>query len=177
MKVLIGTNNTGKLQGAKEALSYYFEDFSIEKINVESEVGEQPVNEQILQGTKNRINNLKIYAKENNLDVDFYLAIESGISNQLGEWINLSIAGIEDKNGQTSFGTSAGFPIPERYIEEIMQTDMSKVFNKLFTYDEERHNQAGTVKIFTKGVISRIELTKSAFVMAITTFINGEKWR
>ena len=34
MKVLIGTKNPGKIQGAKEALENYFEKFDIEGISV-----------------------------------------------------------------------------------------------------------------------------------------------
>lgn len=177
MKILIGTKNPGKIEGARRALSYYFFDFILEGVKVESEVGDQPVNDQILKGAKNRIKNLKQYAKENDVEADLYLSIESGITNQLGQWINLSMAVIENKNGQTGIGTSAGFPIPERYIETIKQTDLSKVFNNIFTQDNERHNQKGTVNIFTKGVVSRIDLTKDAFVMALTMFINGEKWQ
>ena len=42
MKVLIGTSNPGKIQGAKEAFEKYFENVEIEGISVDSEVGVQP---------------------------------------------------------------------------------------------------------------------------------------
>lgn len=177
MKILIGTKNKGKIEGAKKAISHYFDDYIIEAVNVDSEIGEQPVNEETMQGVRNRIKNLKKYAKENKIEADLYLAIESGITNQLGEWINISIALVEDDLGRSSMGTSAGFPIPEEYIEEIKQTNLTNVFNKVFGEDNERHKKEGTVKLFTKGVISRIDLTESAFIMALTKFINGEKWR
>ena len=35
MKILIGTKNPGKIEGAKEAFSKYYKDFDIEGINVE----------------------------------------------------------------------------------------------------------------------------------------------
>lgn len=62
MKVLIGTKNPGKIQGAKEALENYFENFDIEGISVSSNVSEEPVNNEIYEGARNRVDNLMKYA-------------------------------------------------------------------------------------------------------------------
>ena len=62
MKILIGTKNPGKIEGAKQAFEKYFDEVEIEGISVDSNVGDQPVNEEILQGAKNRVKNLKKYA-------------------------------------------------------------------------------------------------------------------
>ena len=59
MKVLIGTKNQGKIEGAKKAFERYFENVEIEGISVNSNVADQPVNEEILKGAKNRVENLK----------------------------------------------------------------------------------------------------------------------
>ena len=53
MKVLIGTKNPGKIEGAKLALSNFFKDFEIEGIKVPSNVPDQPVNEDTYNGAKN----------------------------------------------------------------------------------------------------------------------------
>lgn len=76
MKILMGTKNPGKIEGAKQAFEKYFDNVEIEGISVDSEVGDQPFNEEILQGAKNRVKNLKKYAKENKLDIDFYVSSE-----------------------------------------------------------------------------------------------------
>ena len=127
MKILIGTKNPGKIEGAKQAFEKYFDNVEIEGISVESEVGNQPFNEEILQGAKNRVKNLKKYAIKNNIQVDFYVASEAGITNSLGEWIDINAVIIEDMNGFQSFGTSQGFPIPDKYIDEIKETDKWKL--------------------------------------------------
>ena len=72
MKALIANKNQGKIEGAKNALLNYFDDVEIEGIPVKSDVSEQPVNDEIYIGAKNRIKNLKKYAKENNIEADFY---------------------------------------------------------------------------------------------------------
>ena len=63
MKVLIATKNQGKIEGAKRALENYFNNVEIEGIPVNSDVPDQPVNKEIYIGAKNRVKNLKEYAK------------------------------------------------------------------------------------------------------------------
>lgn len=70
MKILIATKNQGKIEGAKRALKRYFEDIEINGIPVSSNVPEQPVNKEIYEGAKNRVSNLKKYAKDNNIEAD-----------------------------------------------------------------------------------------------------------
>lgn len=177
MNVLIATKNQGKIEGAKKALEHYFTDIEIKGIPVESNVSEQPVNDEIYNGAKNRVKNLKEYAKENNINADLYLGIESGINNALGRWMITNIAVIEDNNSFESYGTSPSFPVPDKLVEDIIDTDLSQVMNKIFTKDDERHNKGGGIQLLTHNEISRIDLTEYAFIMALTKYINGEKWK
>lgn len=176
MKVLIATKNAGKIEGAKRALLHYFSDIEIEGIPVESNVGEQPVNNEIYDGAKNRVRNLKKYASDNNISADLYLSIESGINNSLGRWMITNVAVIEDNNDFESYGTSPSFPVPEKLVDDIINTDLSKVMDKIFKKDEERHNKGGGIQLLTHNEITRIDLTEMAFIMALTKYIN-ENWR
>ena len=177
MKALIATKNQGKIEGAKKALLNYFEHVEIEGIPVPSNVSEQPVNNEIYNGAKNRVKNLKEYAEKNGKQADLYLAVESGITNSLGRWMITNIAVIEDDNGFESYGTSPSFPVPERLVQDIIDTDLSQVMNKIFTEDEERHNKGGGIQLLTHEKISRIDLTQMAFIMALTKYINEDKWK
>lgn len=177
MKVLIATKNQGKIEGAKKALEHYFTDIEIEGIPVQSNVPEQPVNKEIYEGAKNRVKNLKKYAKENNIEADLFLGIESGINDLLGRWMITNIAIIEDSNNFESYGTSPSFPVPDRLVKDIIDTDLSQVMDKIFTKDDERHNKGGGIQLLTHNEISRIDLTEYAFIMALTKYVNGEKWR
>lgn len=176
MKVLIATKNAGKIEGAKKALLHYFEGIEIEGIPLESNVPEQPVNNEIYSGAKNRVKNLKKYANDNNIKADLYLAIESGINNLLGRWMITNIAVIEDNDTFESYGTSPSFPVPENLVEDVINTDLSEVMNKVFEKDEERHNKGGGIQLLTHNKITRIDLTEMAFIMALTKYIN-ENWR
>ena len=176
MKILMGTKNPGKIEGAKQAFEKYFENVEIEGISVSSDVSDQPIDEEIFQGAKNRVKNLREYANKNNIEADFYVASEAGITKLLGEWIDINSVVIEDKEGFQSVGTSQGFPIPEKYIEEIKQTELGKVMDKVFSGKELGKGKGG-ISILTKDVISRIDLTRNAFIMALIQHINGDIWK
>lgn len=177
MRIVIGTKNAGKIEGVKQAFAQYFEDVEVIGIPVESEVPDQPVKEQTYLGAQNRLENIKKYVKENKIEADYYAAIESGITNSLGEWGIINIALIEDNNGVKSFGTSPCFPVPEQYVTDVIQNNLSIVMDRILGKDEQRHNQKGGIQLLTKGAVTRIDLTRLAFTMALTKYINGEKWK
>lgn len=176
MKILIGTKNPGKIEGARQAFELYFNNVEIEGIPVNSDVGEQPINEEIFLGAKNRVKNLKKYAEKNNIKVDFYISSEAGITNLLGEWIDINAAVIEDANGYQSIGISQGFPIPDKYVDEIKKTELGKVMDKIFS-EKELGKGKGGINFLTKNEVSRIDLTRNAFIMALTKHINEDIWR
>lgn len=176
MKVLIGTNNPGKVKGAKQAFEKFYEYVEVIGISVSSDVSDEPVNDEIYKGASNRVNNLIKYAKENNVDADFFIGIESGITNQLGKWCIIQIAVIKDKNGYESFGTGPAFPVPDKYVDDIVNTDLGIVMDKIFNGNGLK-NEKGGIAHLTNGVITRYDLTREAFIMALTEFINGDIWR
>lgn len=176
MKVLVGSKNRVKVEAAKEAFMNYFEDIDSAGISVESNVPDQPVNEDIYKGARNRVDNLIKYAKENNLDVDYFAAIESGITNGLGKWMIINVAVIKDKNGFETYGSSAGFPVPEKYVDRIIKEDLGTVMDDIFKEDDLRTKQGG-IGLLTREKIDRKNLSKDAFIMALTEIINGDIWR
>ncbi len=175
MRIIIATKNPGKIEGAKKAFLNYFENFEIEGIPAPSEVGNQPVNEEIYLGAKNRVKNLKNYCKENNIEADLYLSIESGITNQVGRWMIVNIAVIEDNKSFESYGTSSGFPVPDKYVDDIIKTELGTVMDDIFKTNDLRSNIGG-ISFLTHDILSRIDLTEQAFIMALTKYINGIIW-
>lgn len=171
MNILIGSKSPKKIQGAKEAFDNYFDDFNIAGIAVPSNVSDEPINIEIYQGARNRVDNLIQYALENNIDAEYFLGIESGVTNLLGRWINVNIAVIKDINGYESWGMSAGFPVPDRYIDEVLSTELGLVMDRVFNQDDSRTN-AGDVSDLTGGVLGRVDLTRDAFVMALVQHLN-----
>ena len=177
MKVFIATTNAGKIEAAKKAMDRFFDDVEIVGYKTASGVPDQPVNLEIYQGAKNRVKNLKEFAKQNNLHADLYISVESGITDSLGRWMITNIAVVEDESGFESYGTSPSFPVPERYVEDIIKYDLSQVMNNVLGKDEERRNHGGAIEMLTHGNLSRIDISEMAFVMAMTKYINGDTWR
>lgn len=176
MKVLIGTKNPGKIEGARRALANYYDNFTIEGISAPSNVSEQPVDEEIYLGARNRVDNLMKYANENGIQADYYMAVESGITNKLGKWVITNIAVIKDKNGYESVGTSASFPVPNKHVDSIIKNTLGTVMDDLFNESDLRSSTGG-VGLLTHEVITRIDLNTQAFVMALTQFVNKNIWK
>lgn len=172
MRAVIATKNLGKIEGAKKALLKYFNDVQVDGISVPSDVSEQPVNDEIALGAKNRVKNLKEYCKKVGIKADLYLAIESGIHNFFGSWMITNVAVIENNDSLQSCSTSPSFPVPDRLVKDIIKTDLSKVMDTIFMKDDKRHNYGGGIQLLTKNKISRIDLTEYAFIMALIKFLN-----
>ena len=175
MKILMGTKNQGKIEGVKRAFERYFDNVEIEGIPVDSEVGAQPINKEIVIGARNRVKNVKAYAKKNNIDADYYVASEAGITDLLDEWIDINTVVIENKEGKQSVGTSQGFPIDAKYIDEITSTELGKVMDRIFK-SHGLNTGKGGISILTHDEISRIDLTENACIMALIKYINQGIW-
>lgn len=172
MKVLIGTKNPGKVEGAKRALEKYFQDIELIGVKVESNVNEQPVGIETYKGAVNRVNNLIKYAKENSIKADLFLAIESGLTSELGFWAITNIAVIKNYKGETGIGSSASFPVPYKYVDDIKTKTLGTVMDNIFNESDLRSSTGG-IGLLTKEVVTRIDLTQEAFLMALTPFINS----
>lgn len=176
MKVLIGTKNPGKVEGAKRALEHYFKDVEIVGVKAPSNVSEQPVGKETFEGARNRVDNLIAYAKENGIKADLFMAVESGITNDLGFWAITNIAVIKNNKGEMGVGSSASFPVPQKYVDSIIKETLGTVMDRIFNESDLRSSTGG-IGLLTHEVISRIDLNTQAFIMALTNFINKETWK
>ncbi len=176
MKVLIGTKNPGKIEGAKRAFENYFDDVIVEGIKAPSNVSEQPVGVETYEGAKNRVDNLMRYASENGISADYFVAIESGITQELGFWAITNIAVIKNAKGEIGVGSSESFPVPNKYVDTIINETLAPVMDKLFEESDLRSSTGG-IGLLTHDVLTRIDLNTHAFVMALTPFINQNKWK
>ena len=176
MKVLIGTKNPGKIEGAKRAFENYFENVEVIGIKAESNVSEQPVGNETFLGAKNRVDNLIKYAQENNISADYFVAVESGISKDLGFWAITNIAVIKNSIGEIGVGSSESFPVPNKYVETIINETLAPIMDKIFQESDLRSSTGG-IGLLTHDVLNRIDLNTHAFVMALTPFINKGLWK
>ena len=171
MKVLIGTQNPGKIKGAKAALEKYFSNVEIQGVKVPSKVSEQPVGIETYHGALNRVDALIAYAKENHLKADLFLAVESGLVSEFGFWAITNIAVIKNNQGQIGTGSSASFPVPQKYVTAIKNQTLGTVMDNLF-HESDLRSSTGGIGLLTREIITRIDMTTQAFLMALIPFVN-----
>ena len=176
MKVLIGTKNPGKIEGAKRAFENYFDDVEIVGVKVESNVSEQPVGKETFMGARNRVDNLIKYAKENDIYADYFVAIESGINEDLGFWAITNIAVVKNALGEMGVGSSESFPVPNKYVKTIINETLAPVMDEIFQKSDLRSSTGG-IGLLTHDVLTRMDLNTHAFVMALTPFVNNNLWK
>jgi len=176
MKVLIGTKNPGKIEGAKRAFKHYFDNVEVEGIIVYSNVSDQPVGKDTFLGAKNRVDNLIEYAKLNNISADYFVAIESGITEDLGFWAITNIAVIKNSLGEMGVGSSESFPVPQKYVNTIINETLAPVMDEIFQKSDLRSSTGG-IGLLTHDVLTRIDLNTHAFIMALTPFVNNNLWK
>jgi inosine/xanthosine triphosphatase len=172
MKVLIGTNNNVKVEACQAAFDNYFAGVEVITVNVPSEVSEMPLNDEITIGVRNRIKNLRRYAEDNNIEVDYYVAVESGINNFFDEWMITAVAGIENDSGLKSYSTSPSYPIPGDMVDEIIHDGLGPVMDRIFADDDSGHRKGG-IGFLTHGKIRRYNLLEESFMMALIRVINN----
>ena len=175
IKILIGSNNKAKIEGAKLAFEKYFSDFEIISKDIQSGVNSQPINDEILLGARNRIKGLK---KLNMKDVDFYISSEAGLISIGDLYVNINMGVIEDINGYESIGTSQGYMIPKNKIESIKEKSLGVVLDEIFNGVNLNRNKGG-ILFLTLGEMNRIELVKNSFILALVPFLeqNQKIWR
>ena len=175
IKILIGSNNKAKIEGAKLAFDKYFSDFEIISEDIQSGVNSQPINDEILLGARNRIKGLK---KLNMKDVDFYISSEAGLISIGDLYVNINMGVIEDINGYESIGISQGYMIPKNKIESIKEKSLGVVLDEIFNGVNLNRNKGG-IHFLTLGEMNRIELVKNSFILALVPFLeqNQKIWR
>ena len=78
---------------------------------------------------------------------------------------------IENNLGISSVSASSSFPIPEKYINVIVEKGVGHVMKNIFGDDIKQ----GGIELLTKGVYNRTDLIEEAFVMGLIKIIQN-KW-
>ena len=126
-------------------------------------------------GERNRIKGLKDLKIK---DIDFYISSEAGLINIGKTWININMGVIEDSNGYESVGTSQGFMIPDNKVEKVKQKTLGVVMDEIFNADGLSKLKGG-INLLTMGEVSRIQLVRDSFVLALVPFLeqNQKLWK
>ncbi|MGE5681902.1 MAG: inosine/xanthosine triphosphatase, partial [Bacillota bacterium] len=137
-------------------------------------VSVQPVNEDTFIGAKNRALYLFELNKQTNLGADYFVGIEGGIIKLFERWFALGAMCIMDKNGNTGFGTSPHFELPQNIIDQLLSgKELGLVMDEIMQQKNTKQKM-GAISFFTKGVLDRKELYVQGLTVALIPFLQKE---
>ncbi len=177
--VRVGSTNALKLQGVRAALAAFSRDVTIEGIDVESGVPDQPLGfEEIVEGARNRAERAKRGG-----ECDLGIGYEDGlvaIPGSLESWFNIGCAAVSD-GVRISLGLSSGFTYPpacsQRAVAE--REPIGALFDRFWGQHRESSPAPAPVSIgnvgkLTCGALTRAEYTRHAVVCALAPLIHPD---
>ncbi len=174
MKILVGSSNPVKIEAVREAFSRFFEEVEVAGMAVPSGVPDQPVEDQIFEGAKNRATRLEEKDSAENLNADYYVGIEGGIAKLSGKWFSFGGMCILDKNGNVGFGTSPLFELPGFVVEKLlMGEELGHVMDELQNESNTKQKH-GAIGFLTNGAMDRKELYVSGVISAMIPLIKKD---
>lgn len=172
MKVLVGSENSVKIQSVKEGFLTFFEHVEVEGISVDTGVPHQPVNNETFEGARNRAENVKRINDQQNLDATFFVGIEGGVLQLLDRWFSVNVVYILDQHNRDSFATTGLYELPSALSKELlMKTDLGHALGEL-AGDSYAARQHGTVAFLTGGKIDRCQNQVQGITLALIPFVN-----
>ena len=181
--VRVGSTNPPKLEGVRAALTAFSRDVTIEGIEVESGVPDQPLGfEEIVEGARNRAERAR-RGGECDLGVgyeDGLVEIPGPSGSSSGSWLNIGCAAVSD-GVRVSLGLSSGFSYPPACSQRAVAE--RRPIGALFDRFWEQHRGSspdpaplsiGNVGKLTRGALTRAEYTRHAVVCALAPLIHAD---
>jgi inosine/xanthosine triphosphatase len=181
--VRVGSMNPPKLEGVRAALSAFSRQVTIEGIEVESGVSEQPLGfEEIVEGARNRAERAR-GGGECDLGIgyeDGLVAIPGPSRSSSGSWFNVGCAAVSD-GIRISLGLSSGFSYPPACSQRAAaeRYPIGTLFDGFWrqrrgSSPASAQLSIGNVGKLTGGALTRAEYTRHAVVCALTPFIHPD---
>ncbi len=174
MKILVGSTNPVKIEAVKEAFSLYYKNVTVIGLYVNSNVPDQPINSQTLEGAKNRALELQKINNTQNLQAEFFVGIEGGIQETFGKWFAFGGMCIINMKGKIAFGTSAHFELPQSITKRLLNgEELGFVMDEIMN-DENTKQKGGAISFFTNGKMNRKELYIPGIISALVPFLHED---
>ena len=177
--VRVGSTNPPKLQGVRAALAAFASHVTIEGVEVESGVPDQPLGfEEIVAGARNRAERARRGG-----ECDLGIGYEDGlveIPGPIGTWFNVGCAAVSD-GVRISLGLSSGFSYPpacsERAVAE--RRPIGALFDRFWRQHRggppsSAQLSLGNVGRLTGGALPRAEYTRHAVLCALAFFVHPD---
>ena len=174
MKILVGSLNPVKIAATADAFGEYFENVDVSGVEAPSDVPAQPINEQTFAGARNRAASLKKLARDQNLQIDYYVGIEGGITEIMDRWFAFGAMCIMDKAGKTGFGTTIHFELPKIFIRELLNGEELGTIIDKHSGQKNTKQKGGAIEFLTGGIFDRKTIYWQGLIAALIPFRNKQ---
>ena len=177
--VAIGSRNRAKVEGVRSVFKQFFRDVEFKELDLTTRVKIQPMSlDETVRGARQRA---EFAIREE--EAAFGVGVEAGIiklaeedNDGKGFFLNVQIAAIVDSSRRFSFGSSAGFPIPARFVSmmEGQNRDELDKYSHELTGAKKIREEHGVVYHLSKRYLSRVEMTEQCVSMALIPWLNKQ---
>ena len=166
MNIILGSLNPSKQKAIELALTNLgINDYSITGYDVNSNVSSKPIDDEIMQGARNRNSNLKNVCIRNNIDYDYLVSIEGGFSHENDRYYVITCTVIENKQGEEFTGKSAVLEITSLMFEYVKSgKSLNKIIEQLDDIKDNKTKEgitgylANNTRIYTRAVIDSVSV-------------------
>lgn len=172
MKVAVGSGNPTKIRAVERVMKTFWPDAEVVGVSVPSGVSDQPSSEdEAVEGALNRAR-----ASIEAMGVDMGVGIEGYTSDTKHGMFLSPIVVVVDSQGRKGVGHGGRFLLPEGVAAEVRKgRELGPVMDEFIGEHNVKQRQ-GAVGVFTKGRISRTELSENAVILALVRFLNPEHY-
>lgn len=171
MIIAAGTKNPAKVEGIRIAFTRYFPDAAVKTIDSASVTRAQPIG--LDQMTQGAISRAKFALSK--LGGDFGVGVEAGIFRMGDAYFDHQQAAIVDSSGKVSLGHSAGYPLPAKEVETLINTGRElERYAESLSGVSEIGDKGGLVHHLTKGAVTRTDLTEQCVLMALVPWLHKD---
>ena len=170
-KVLIGSENSVKIESARQSFSRFFKPVEIKGLPVNTGVPAQPFNEEVFVGAKNRAEQMKRINDEQCLTANFFVGIEGGVLQLHNRWFQFTVIYILDAHHRESFGTTGLYELPDWIIEKLLAgSELGHVIDEL-AQDSNTKEKQSAIGFLTHGEVDRLQNYTQAITFALVPFL------
>lgn len=165
MKIALGSKSDKKYNALVSSLDLLnINDYIIDCYKVDSNVSDNPINEETLLGAKNRNNNLKKISN----DYDMYVSIEAGFTKEDDNYYVDTYCVVNYKDNDY-IGMSSRLRITDKVFNYVKE---GNVLHLLVQRLQGSHTDDGVVGYLSNGNLKRTEVEVESVVRALEKALN-----
>jgi inosine/xanthosine triphosphatase len=160
LRVAVGTLNPIKVEAVRSVLSKMFVQVEVMAVEVDSGVGKEPFEGDVLKGAMNRAR--RCLGRN-----DIGIGIEAGVYLEDDGLYDIQQCAVLDKMGWITHGHGLGFHYPPSIERMIRQgKSVGEACDQLFHLEKNGH-KGGAIGLLTDGMLKRKELTEQSVLAAM----------